>query len=279
MIRIILAALFVFAGFGPAAQAQTREIYTIRDISVDERADTVIEAQQKAFASARIKGAYRLIERLTLAEDRIGKIPPGSIDAETANRLAAAVDVEEEVRGAGRYVGKLAIVYNPVMVRTFLDERAIPYIDSPAPMAVVFPVSDTFDNSSWSAVWPDQSAGRLAPFTVSRTYSVSPQSDWFELRPDVDAANARRAIKAVLSGRQGAFRVNLISVTAAGETELGSTSIAATAAEAASAAADALDAIWKDQSIVRSTERTPGRSTVFFTSLVEWNTLRTALAR
>ena len=78
MIRIILAALFVFAGFGSLAQAQTREIYTIRDISVDERADTVIEAQQKAFASARIKGAYRLIERLTLPEDRVGKIPPGS---------------------------------------------------------------------------------------------------------------------------------------------------------------------------------------------------------
>ncbi|MGB3626190.1 MAG: hypothetical protein WA989_10185 [Henriciella sp.] len=275
----MITALFVFAGFGAQAHAQTREIYTIRDISVDERAATVIEAQQKAFASARIKGAYRLIDRLTLAEDRVGKIPSGSIDAETANRLAAAVDVEEEVRGGGRYVGKLAIVYNPVMVRSFLEERSIPYVDSAAPKAVIFPVSDRFDSASWSAAWPDQSTGRLAPFVVSRSYSVTPQSDWFSLRPDVESASARRAIKAVLGGRPGAYRVNLVSVTAAGETDLGSTSIVSTTEEAANAAAETLDAIWKDQSIVRSTERTPGRSTVFFTSLVEWNTLRTALAR
>lgn len=279
MIRIILTALFVLTGFSAQANAQTREIYTIRDIEVDERADTVIEAQQKAFASARIKGAYRLIDRLTLPEDRVGKIPAGSIDVETANRLAAAVDVEEEVRGGGRYVGKLAIVYNPVMVRSFLEERSIPYIDSSAPKAVVFPVSSRFEPVSWAAAWPDQSMGRLAPFTVSRAYSATPQSDWFELRPEVDAAGARRAIKAELEGRDGAFRVNLVSVTAAGETDLGSTSVVSTPEEAANAAAEALDAVWKDQSIIRTTERTPGRSTVFFTSLVEWNTLRTAMAR
>ncbi|MEM5517296.1 hypothetical protein WNY37_10060 [Henriciella sp. AS95] len=279
MIRVLIVGLTMVLGLSSAAHAQMREIYTIRDIDVDESAASVIEAQQRAFASARIKGAYRLIDRLTLPEDRRGKITPGMIDVATANRLAAAVDVEEETRGGGRYVGKIAVVYNPVMVRTFLEERSIPYVDSSAPRAVVFPVSNRFDSFTWASAWPDESQGNLAPFVVSRSTGISTDSDWFELRPDVDASSARRAIKARLTGGTGAFRVDLISVTAAGETELGSTQTVATMEEAAMAAADAMDAVWKDQSIVRSTTRTPARSTIFFTSLVEWNTLRTAIAR
>jgi hypothetical protein len=279
MIRVLIVSLTVLFGLASAAHAQIREVYTIRDIPVDETAASVIEAQQRAFTSARIKGAYRLIDRLTLPQDREGKITPGMIDAETANRLAAAVDVEEETRGGGRYVGKIAVVYNPVMVRTFLEERSIPYVDSSAPRAVVFPVSDQVDSFAWASAWPEQSQGRLAPFTVSRSSAISADAGWFAMRPEVEASDARRAIKAILRGSMGAFRVDLVSVTAAGEIELGSTGSAPTLEEAAIAAAETLDAIWKDQSIIRTTTRTPARSTVFFTSLVEWNTLRTALAR
>ena len=279
MIRFVFAVAALVIGFGAAAEAQTRDIYTVRDIEVEERADTVIAAQQQAFASARIQGAYQLIDRLTLPEDRSGKLEPGAIDAALADRLAAAVDVEEEERGGGRYVGRLAVVYNPANIRSFLEERAIPYVDQPAPKAVVFPVSDRFAPSVWADVWPDESQGRLATFETSRSSLATPASDWTELGEDVRSANARRAIKANLTGSPGSFRVELSSLTAAGESPLGSTPPVATLEEAADAAARTLDEVWKEQSIVRSTERTPARSTVLFTSLVEWNSLRSALAR
>lgn len=279
VIRLMLLAVAMMVSSGGVVAAQTRDTYTVRDITVDERAATVMEAQQKAFASARIKGAYRLIERLTLPEDRSGKLPSGSIDSTTADRMAAAVDVEEETRGGGRYVGKLAIVYNPANVRTFLEQRDIPYVDRLAPLSVIFPVSDRYSPESWGAVWPDRSQGQLAPYVVSRSQGFGPESDWYVMEGDVNAAGARRAIKASLSGAEGAFRVSLVSVTAAGETPLGSTPSAATPEEAVALASELLDQSWKEQSIIRSDVRTPARSTVFFTSLVEWNSLRGALAR
>lgn len=273
---LVLAALVVSSGF---ASAQLREIYTIRDIEVEETAGSVIQAQQAAFTSARIKGAYRLFERLTLPQDRSGKLTSGSISAATANRLAAAVDVEEEERGGRKYVGKLAIVYNPSMVRAYLNERGIPYIDQTAPKSVVFPVTGESGAYAWNSAWPDTSRGRLAPFSTSRSTRVSSSSGWVDMQGDVNAQGARRAIKAELLGGPGSYRVRLTSATAAGETDLGTTGSAATLGEAAELAAERLDDVWKDQSIVRSTERTQARSTVLFTSLVEWNSLRNAMAR
>ena len=279
MIRFVIVAATLCIGLAAQAIGQTRDIYTIRDIQVEEQAETVIEAQQLAFTSARIQGAYAIIDRLTLPEDRNGKLEAGAITAEVANRLAAAVDVQQETRGGGRYVGELAIVYNPLNVREFLTVRGIPFIDQPAPKAVVFPVSDRFVASIWAEAWPDESNGQLAAYTTSHSPVATPQSEWFELEQDVVAAGARRGIKAVLQGARGAFRVDLISVTPAGETPLGSTGTVSTLEEAVSAASDVLDHNWKTQSIVRSTDRTPARSTVFFTSIVEWNSLRSAMAR
>ncbi len=279
MIRFVFALAALVIGTAGLAQAQTRDIYTVRGIEVEETADTVIAAQQQAFASARIKGAYELINRLTLPEDRQGKLMSGSIDPSLANRLAAAVDVEEETRGGGRYVGKLAIVYNPSMMRQFFEDRAIPYVDQPAPKAVLFPVSDRFAPSVWADVWPEQSQGRLASFETSLSPMATPESGWAELQSDVQAAGARRGIKAVLRGSPGAFRVDLMSVTPAGETQLGSTGSVATLEEAVEAAAQTMDHVWKQQSVIRSDKRTPARSSVLFTSLSEWNSMRTALSR
>ena len=68
MIRLILFALVLVVSCIFDANAQNRDVYTISGIEVDERAATVAEAQQKAFAAAKIIGAQRLIERFTLPE-------------------------------------------------------------------------------------------------------------------------------------------------------------------------------------------------------------------
>ena len=276
--RILLMIAVVFFAAGTAA-AQLREIYTIREIEVEESAGSVIQAQQQAFASARIKGAYRLFERLTLPEDRSGRLGSGSVSAALANRLAAAVDVEKEERGGGRYVGELAVVYNPSMVRDFLNERNIPYTDQTAPKSVVFPVQSGGDAYAWNEAWPDASRGRLAPFETARGNTATVSSGWETLSGDVLAADARRAIKAELLGGEGSYRVRVVSVTAAGETDLGTTNSAATLEDAADLAATLMEEAWKRSAIIRSSERTPVETTILFTSLPEWNSLRAALAR
>jgi hypothetical protein len=120
MIRMLLASTLaaMFAVF--SAVADTQDVYTIPNLEVDEVAPTLIQAREQAMAAARLDGARQLIDKITLAEDRIaaGGVP---IDVELANRLSAAVDVQEETAGAGRYKGTLRVVYNPRMVRAHLD--------------------------------------------------------------------------------------------------------------------------------------------------------------
>ena len=96
MIRLILFVLTFGTLMAFDAMAQSRDVYTISGIEVDERAATVAEAQQKAFAAAKIIGAQRLIERFTLPEDRLAATDL-IIDQDLADRIAAAVDVEQEV--------------------------------------------------------------------------------------------------------------------------------------------------------------------------------------
>ena len=124
MIRLLLAALFLSLAGAGAVHADTRDVYTIRGIAVDETAATVIEARERAMSSARLTAARTLINKITLASDRAaaGGVP---VDAALASRFAAAVDVEEEAQGAGRYRGKLAVVLNPSVVRAHLDSLTV----------------------------------------------------------------------------------------------------------------------------------------------------------
>ena len=100
MIRMIAAACACLI-VSQTASADTRDVYTITDIPVDERAESVLEAQQKAFATARIIGANRLISRITLPEHRraAGLI----LDNETASGDGACR------RCSGRISGRWAI--------------------------------------------------------------------------------------------------------------------------------------------------------------------------
>ena len=90
---------------------------------------------------------------------------------------------------------------------------------------------------------------------------------------------ARRGILADLSGSDGAWRVTVSTVTAAGTEPVGTTSYAQTLEGAVEAMLSLLDENWKRTSVIRSGERTPATASVRYTSLAEWNTLRGALAR
>ncbi len=278
-IRTVLSLLLVlcFAFAGPA-RADTRAVYTITDIAVDERSPSVIDAQQKALASARLKGAQRLIEKITLPGDR-AQAGGAYIDMAAAEQMIAAVDVQEETRGAGRYRGVLSVVGNPRMVRTWLDERNIPYIDSQAPLALVVPQGNGASDFAWQAAWPECADGALAPYITATQLAFPPFPDWIDLQDAVNAAGAERAILAALQGNEGDYRVALSLVTPAGRQPLGSTGRAPTLADAVSDAEALLADTWKRNSIVRGNSRTLVEANVLYTSITEWGTLRGALAR
>ncbi len=279
MIREAFVAAVLAIAMAATASADTRDVYTIRDIAVDEQAGSVIEARERAMVAARIAAARSLINRITLSSDRsaAGGVP---VDAALASRLAAAVDVQEETAGAGRYRGKLAVILNPQAVRAHLDSLSVPYIDAQAPLALMVPVAAPGGNdAAWRAALGARNDNALVPYITAGASGYSAFSDWSQLTTEALSVGARRGILAELQGREGAWRVILSTVTASGNDPVGATPPAATLSDAANAVSRLLDESWKEASIVRDGERTQVAANVLYTSLAEWNTLRAALVR
>jgi hypothetical protein len=277
MLRLILAAIMLFGLGISSAGAQIREVYTIRDIPVDEQASTVIEARERAMTAARIAGTRALINKITLAEDRaaVGGVP---VDGALANRLTAAVDVEDEVAGAGRYRGRLAVVLNPAEVRAHLRSLGLPFLDTQAPRALLVPVAAPGLREALGEAFSAEGVGALVPYATAQV-AYPAFASWAELAPEALQSGARRAIMAELGGREGAWRVTLSTVTAAGNEPVGATASARTLTEAARMANALLAEAWKRDSIVRDGSASEISAVVRYTSLAEWNTLRGALAQ
>ncbi len=278
MIRIVLLAFALVTTFTISAEAQSRDVYTVSGIEVDERAPTVAEAQQQAFAAAKLIGIQRLIERLTLPEDRIAASDL-ILDQQFADVAAAAVDVEQEVAGAGRYRGQLAVVFNPAQVRTRLNQVGLPFTDSLAPGAVLFTTASNDMDLAWNLAWEQPPAGSLVPLIISRSAGYNAEMPWDVLQDELALYGAQRAIFANLRGAEGGYRVDLVSVTPSGPRRIGVSRRAATLSEAIEAVAVRLNDDWKQNSIIRDTSRTLIEATVKYTSLAEWITLRSALAQ
>lgn len=279
MIRWILAAACLMLGAAPFAAADVRDVYTVRGIEVDEQADTVIEARDRAMAAARISAARAMINRVTLPRDRsaAGGVP---VDSALASQLTAAVDVDEEVAGAGRYRGSMSVVLNPQQVRAHLTRLGVPYLDIQAPLAMIVPVAgDGATADLWQQAFPERSQGALVPYVRASGYNYNAFTPWNELAAEAVPLGARRAIIADLQGRPGAWRVILSAVTAAGSDPIGATPPAGTMEQAVTAVSALLEEGWKEASIVRGGVRTEVDADVRFTSLAEWNTLRMALVR
>ncbi|MCA8901059.1 MAG: hypothetical protein KDA53_07380 [Hyphomonas sp.] len=279
MIRMLLAAAFAALVLVSGAKADTRDVYTIPDLAVDETAGSLIEARERAMAAARTAGLRLLLEKITLAEDRAaaGGIP---VTAALAERLSAAVDVQEETAGAGRYKGVLRVVYNPLMVRAHLDGLRVPYVDTQAPLGLMVPLASNYAlEDAWRMALGENNPGALAPHVTANSPGYSAFSTWNDLIPEVASQRAKRGVLAELMGREGAWRVQVSVVTAAGTESIGATPPMPTLKDAAVAVSRLLGENWKQASVIRGGAKTQASATARYTSLAEWNTLRGALAR
>lgn len=277
MIRHLLLVLSLGLTLAFAANADTRSLYTVTDIEVDESAASVIEAQQLGFAKARQIGVERMIERITLPTDR-AKMAPVIVDAALAQRLVRAVDVQKETRGGGRYIATLSAVMNWQNVRAYLREQNIDYVDTQAPAALLIPMARNRILGDWHSAWGERNDGALVPY-VTAQLPYSEGVTWDEIQGEVGSSGTQRGILALLDGAAGAYSVRVSSLTASGEMVIGTSRRVATMEEAVRSVSGMMDNIWKEQAIVRSGVRTLSEASVLYTSLPEWNTLRAALAR
>jgi hypothetical protein len=290
-VRAVYALLLLTLLAAPPAAA---DVFTVRGVEVDQTAGSAVEAKQAATDQGQLLAAQRLFERLTLEEDRFA-LPP--LDAATAARLGAGYQFEEEAATGSRYIGRMAVSFDPMAVRELLESYNVPYVASSARPAVIVPLwSDQggtrlWDDNPWLEAWSVAgTADELVPV-------ITPTGDLNDIAA-IDAPRARELNMAALqqlAANYGSSHV-LVALAEPGATE-GTVSArmlgidfgnggarqdygrlpAGEPVEVARAAAALLQDSWKRALIVRDPTVSQMSLTVLISSLRDWTELRTII--
>lgn len=263
-----LAAFFLAAlcALAPgAASAQSANVYAVSGVSVDETAADAATAQSAAFAAAQRIGYERLIRRLTRPEELAarGGTPP-QLDAAAIERLVLSVDVEEQRRSATRYIGRLAVRFDPAGVRALLRQNNLSVVDTrTAPVLVAATAApDVAPETAalWRQVWAQGGFGdELVPLTLAPEGLQAPPA-WDAAAPFVQSAGAASALYATLRVQGSTATATLVDVTADGRRDRGEVSARITGAD--DAALRAALASLADQASVRIQNEWKGRVAV-----------------
>lgn len=270
------------------------DAFTVRGIVVDETADTQAEARNRAIGAGQLAALRRLIDRLTLPEDRYAAPP---LDAARAARLVSGFQVEEERVAPGRYIGRLAVSFDPQAVRDLLEAYGVPFVQSRAKPVVIVPLWVQgeevllWEGNPWLEAWSiagtaDELVPVIPPTGDLGDFAAleAPQANALHLAP------LRR-----LAERYGAERVLVAWATPAGEDGLASARMVeinfanggerinrgalgvGSLEELARNAAASLQEDWKRRVVVREPYLTEKTLSVRFASIDEWMALQNAI--
>jgi hypothetical protein len=221
-------ALPWFVSLGPGnSRAQDRsEIFTIRDVPVDETAATAAEARQVALAVGQRRAFRRLMDRL-VPDDQQQRIP--ELDSNLLQYYVQDFSVDNERTSAVRYLADLTIRFNADQVRDLLRSNGVDFAETRGKPVVVLPVfSDAegistlwLDANPWREIWARRPADDgLVPMIV-------PIGDLEDLAV-VDAAQAVAGDAVALSTmaeRYGAEDALVTEATLSGDPETGNAAL------------------------------------------------------
>jgi len=301
LLQMIASALVLAAGL-MAAPAQAQTPFTVAGIEIDATADNAAEAQRRAMSEGQVRGAQRLIARMTLPEDRAAA-GLGPISAEDAAGLIAGLRMSNEQRSATRYRGDLTLQFDPRAVRDYFARRSVPYVESQASPVLVVPVLEGEGGDSlWSGAWHEawRTGGfqnALTPFIgLGSRQGAGGEPLGLGL---ISADDARRTDEAALRALADVYGVNAVAVVLAragggqvrtvgvvlnfgpdGTTREEMTAVAGAGdfREAARRIVERREEDWKRRSVVRGGEAAELEITILFSTLTEWRTLQAAVA-
>jgi len=302
-VRPIFAAICLF--FAIPALASADDPYTILGVSIDATGSNALDAQTIAMRRGQAMAAQRLIERMTLPEDRVGTpLDFGSagaidsiFDASAIAELISGLQIDNEQRSATRYLGELAVNFDRRAVVRLLNTYGVPFVESQARPTLVLPVYDAggqfylWDENPWLSAWTSRSyAHALAPMIVPANdtgRSILSARDALAL----DEAGLREIASlygvsriAILRGQErdgvrriGGFLVSLESGVEMTVDTWGPETVYGTWRDGALTFVTGRENAWKREAIVRNTATEEMRITVIYGGQAEWQSLQTAL--
>jgi hypothetical protein len=155
-VSLFLALVLGMAESSPA-RAQTPQVFTVRNVAVDQTAATAAEAREAALAEGQRNGFRHLLERLTPRAQH-ARLPRA-----TAAQIADLIEnfeVQSERASAVRYIATYTFRFNPDGIRAVLRRANVPFSETYARPLVVLPVYHENDvavlwdePNPWLAAW------------------------------------------------------------------------------------------------------------------------------
>ena len=186
---VMMSLVFAASLFGAAAEAQIRDIYTVDQVHVDERAADELAAKTKGIARAQQEALRRLFELITLRNDH-DLLP--EIDDTMVQQVIHDYAVAGEKFGGGRYLAELTVRFKPEEMRRLMRAQNMPFAETRSRPVLVLPVYQVAgsillwdDPNPWFAAWSKRPAPKgLLPLTL-------PLGDY----SDVEEISAEMAVR------------------------------------------------------------------------------------
>ena len=307
--RSFIAAICLTIATSVSALAD--DPFIVRNVRIDATADDAVAAQTLALAEGQTIAAQMLIERLTLAEDRLETefdfeprmnefgemVVENAMDQGLAAEMVSGLEISNEQRSSTRYIAELVVRFDPRVVESVLVNRGIAYVESPSRPMLVLPVFDDagsfilWDDNPWLSAWSEQSfAHALTPmFLADNTASQQAISargalglDEAALRQIASINNVNRI--AILRAQElneirrfGGYLVSIDANNALTIETWGPETVFGGWSDAASLFVASLEESWKRNSIVRDGEVVEVMVTVLYGALPEWERLQSML--
>jgi hypothetical protein len=291
-----LSRLAAAVGFSLAlafgAAAQTSDLWTVSNITVDATGTSPSAAKESALAQGRQKAWAEMFRRLTPSAE--WSLQPPLTDQQL-DPMIKSFTIASEKHSSTRYLAVVSYVFNPVGVRAALKRSGTRFSESTAKPVLVVPLfgSAWVPDSPWGQAWSEQSRrGRLVPVAVpvgdvedmGSLATVSSAADWSIVRPLAERYGAGQVLVASATKGTAGLQVTLTQIRSdgrfqrsgsyapqAGEDEL------ALATRTAGAIADGLQEDWKRSTSVDYGLQSAIVASVAFTNLSEWISLRRTL--
>ena len=300
VVTLLCVALLLLAA-GNVARASDSTLFTVTGVDVDVTAEDAAKAKLKGFAEAQVKAFHILVERLGSPGDakKVASFKPGQI-----GRLMASMSVEQERTGPQRYVGRLTVKFLPKRVRKALAKVKFHFVEEQSDRILVIPVWKTdvgpvlWDENPWRMAWQSLKAeNSLVPVIVplgdlTDAQALSPEDALARNKSKLEALQYRYEAESVLIAVAEATGDNSVHATMSGNSPVGRIAfdksyssteggVEAAALQAAQRFHTVMTFKWKKAKRSKGLANTNIQLVniaVPFSSLGEWNTLRTQLS-
>jgi hypothetical protein len=272
--RFAVIALAVI-GSAAAALAEPPNPYVVKDLAVDVTAASAVDATNQGRTQARETAAQRLINRLTLPEDRAAAKQP--LAPSDIARLNSSIQIQtSEKRTATRYIATLIVPFDAKAVRDYFDSRGVPFVDSQAGLALLAPIAGAGVNPvDWASVWKGRTDVNVLTPYIASAQMFDHHPAWADLQQEAASAGAIRGVAAEAFNQGGQIYVRLTDLRAGQqETPIGQAGPFADLQSAQAGAIEAMETIWKQASIVRTSGSSAMAAVATFSDLPGWVKIR-----